>query len=496
MTVVPLAKLLILDDEAAQMKALCNILELEGYSTLGFTSPGSALQSVREHRFDLVLTDLTMPEMDGVAFLRAALEINSDLVGIVMTGNGTIDTAVQAMQAGALDYILKPFKLSTILPVLSRSLAVQRLRMENVALVAERNLSEARLRKSERHLRLMADAMPQIVCIARPDGSSESFNQRWYEFIGQVYSEPRGHGKEMGIEAILHPDDLERYRSLWKGASKFEGTFEVECRFLDRRIDCYRWHLGRAVPLRDELGEIVNWVGTYTDIDDHKRSSEDLEQRVNTRTVELQQSLRERSALLMEVHHRVRNNLEVICSLLSQQAERSERTIAEPLQAAHCRVMSMSLIHDQLYQSNTFSNLDLAEYIHRFTGQFLGLHRLGSSPINLDIKVKRVLVSLDVAIPCGLLLNELLTNAVRHAFSDGRPGNVRVFLEQPEPGWVELTVADNGTGLPAGLRVEDAQSLGFTVIRILVAQLGAHLKLTCEGGTAFAICWQLRERVE
>ena len=128
------AKLLIVDDEAAQMKALCNTLQHEGYASTGFTSAGKALVALREQEFDLVLTDLMMPEMDGITLLRGALEIDNNLVGIVMTGHGAIETAVDAMKAGALDYILKPFKLSSILPVLSRALAVRRLRMENIQL--------------------------------------------------------------------------------------------------------------------------------------------------------------------------------------------------------------------------------------------------------------------------------------------------------------------------------------------------------------------------
>src|SRR5690349_379898 len=99
------ARLLIVDDEAAQMKALCHTLEDEGYATTGFTVASEALKTLRPGQFDLVLTDLQMPEMDGIALLRAAQEIDRSLVGIVMTGHGTIDTAVEAMKAGALDYI-------------------------------------------------------------------------------------------------------------------------------------------------------------------------------------------------------------------------------------------------------------------------------------------------------------------------------------------------------------------------------------------------------
>jgi hypothetical protein len=119
------------DDETAQMKALCNTLQDHHYETTGFSVPQDALAAIRQGGFDLILADLMMPEMDGIALLKAALEISPNLVGIVMTGQGTIDTAVKAMKAGAVDYILKPFKLSAILPVLSRALAIRDLRAEN-----------------------------------------------------------------------------------------------------------------------------------------------------------------------------------------------------------------------------------------------------------------------------------------------------------------------------------------------------------------------------
>ena len=129
-----LAKLLIVDDETAQMTALCKTLSLEGYETVGFSSATEALGALRTQAFDLVLTDMMMPEMDGITLLRHAFEIDSNLVGIVMTGHGTIGTAVEALKAGALDYILKPFKLSAVLPVLHRALGVRQLRMENIQL--------------------------------------------------------------------------------------------------------------------------------------------------------------------------------------------------------------------------------------------------------------------------------------------------------------------------------------------------------------------------
>lgn len=130
----PRARLLILDDEQNQMQALCNTLREQGYAVSGFTAAADALSALREQGFDLLLTDLMMPEMNGIDVWEKALKIDSRLVGILMTGQGTIETAVEAMKAGALDYILKPFKLSIILPVISRALAVRQLRLDNAAL--------------------------------------------------------------------------------------------------------------------------------------------------------------------------------------------------------------------------------------------------------------------------------------------------------------------------------------------------------------------------
>jgi PAS domain S-box-containing protein len=136
------ASVLVVDDEARQLAALCDTLEDTGYKATGFTSARHALAALRETEFDLLLTDLTMPEMDGVALLRAAQAIDPHLVGVVATAHGTIDTAVRAMQAGALDYIVKPFTLSTALPVIERAIQVKRLRSENIQLREALALSE------------------------------------------------------------------------------------------------------------------------------------------------------------------------------------------------------------------------------------------------------------------------------------------------------------------------------------------------------------------
>jgi two-component system, sensor histidine kinase and response regulator len=128
------AHLIIVDDEVAHMRALCDTLGFEGYQVRGFHTPGDALQALSENQCDLLLTDLMMPEMDGIELFRAARSVDPDIAGVIMTGHGTIDTAVEALQIGALDYVLKPFRLNVILPVIARALEIRSLRIENAAL--------------------------------------------------------------------------------------------------------------------------------------------------------------------------------------------------------------------------------------------------------------------------------------------------------------------------------------------------------------------------
>ena len=129
-----LGRLLIVDDEVELLDALCETLGDEGYQAVGTSVPAEALGLVKKQEFDILLSDLMMPGMDGISMLRQVLELDAQIVGIIMTGQGTIQTAVEAMKIGAFDYLLKPFNLQTIGPILARAMDVSRLRRENVRL--------------------------------------------------------------------------------------------------------------------------------------------------------------------------------------------------------------------------------------------------------------------------------------------------------------------------------------------------------------------------
>jgi signal transduction histidine kinase len=152
MTTTRLARLLVVDDEATLMRSLCETLTDHGYEATGFTSAQAALAELRRVPFDLMLADLAMPEMDGIALLREALRQDAQLIGVIMTGEGTIGTAVEAMRSGAYDYILKPFKLGVILPMLQRALALRQLRADKAALEQQLRERAAELEVANREL--------------------------------------------------------------------------------------------------------------------------------------------------------------------------------------------------------------------------------------------------------------------------------------------------------------------------------------------------------
>ncbi len=178
-------------------------------------------------------------------------------------------------------------------------------RISNNTDITERKRAEEELRHSEQRYRFLADLMPQIVWTARPDGYLDYYNKRWYEFTGFVF----GAGGDDSWKPVLHPNDVELCLTLWYESVRTGGPYEIEYRFFDRQTESYRWHLGRALPMRDETGEIVMWAGTSTDIHDYKQAQqsllqthERLELLVQERTANLQAEITERTKVEAELH--------------------------------------------------------------------------------------------------------------------------------------------------------------------------------------------------
>ena len=201
----------------------------------------------------------------------------------------------------------------------------------------------------------------------------------------------------------------------------------------------------------------------------------------------LKASLREKDVLLEEVHHRVKNNLQVISSLLGLQA----RAISNPetrkkFEESQHRIQSMALLHERLYQSDDLTRIDFAEYLKRLAEQLFSVYG-ARKRIRLVTELEPLYFDLDTAVPCGLIVNELLSNALKYGFPKGRSGMVRLELRYLTPGTVSLTVEDDGAGLPVDFDWRTSSSLGLRLVRTLAEQLGGRVEWHRGPGTTFAI---------
>ena len=205
-------------------------------------------------------------------------------------------------------------------------------------------------------------------------------------------------------------------------------------------------------------------------------------------------SLREKEILLKEIHHRVKNNMQLVSSLLSLQSNHVQdpRTL-EMLKDSHGRIQSMALIHDKLYQSKDFSKVDFPDYIRNFTASLLKAYASDPSVISLELELGNVLLGMDAAIPCGLILNELVSNSFNHAFPKGNHGTIRIELFAQPDCTTTLLVSDNGVGFPQNVDFRNIDSMGMQLVCGLTQQINGTVDLERNPGTTFKISFPSTE---
>jgi two-component sensor histidine kinase len=211
-------------------------------------------------------------------------------------------------------------------------------------------------------------------------------------------------------------------------------------------------------------------------------------------------------ARIKEIHHRIKNNLQVISSLLSLEAERfNDSKVLNAFKESQNRVASMALIHEELYRGKGTDNLDFAAYLQKLTADLFGSYNLRNDDISLKLNLEQVDLSIDTAIPLGIIVNELVSNSLKHAFVDGRKGEMSITLQRAEDFTINrvsseaengckqnnfhymLTVKDNGKGIPEEINFQAADSLGLQLVSILVEQIDGCIELRRDQGTEFMI---------
>ncbi|MBV1878989.1 MAG: PAS domain S-box protein [Pseudomonadales bacterium] len=269
--------------------------------------------------------------------------------------------------------------------------------------------------------------------------------------------------------------------------------------------------------VRDDNDNETAYVSIVRDVTDRKNTESELEKhRLNLQSMidektealtyeirenkqvqrELAESLKEKELLLKEVHHRVKNNMQVISSLLNIQAETvGDEIFASLLGESQQRIKSMSLIHENLYQSVDLTAIDFNDYINMLANSLQRFYAVKGSVVRLDIQVDHVLLDIETAVPCGLIINELISNSLKHAFEGVETyGLINVNFNLHENYYV-LVISDNGIGLPDGFKLDSLNSMGMEIVSILTQQLDGKLKYISDHGTRFEISFPRKEKI-
>lgn len=398
---------------------------------------------------DVILSDYTMPMLDARRALELLDERGLSIPFIVVSGTIGEDSAVAMMRQGASDYLLKD-RLGRLATAVKHALFEGKLQEEKRRTERALAASEARFEAFMRHL-------PAVAFIQDESGRLLYVN----------------HESDRETAAQLRQGDMRI-----PAGSPNQAVEEITVDGRVRQMLAFRFlfHDAAGHPL---LG------GVSVDITEQKAIE-----------MELSKALAGKDVLLREVHHRVKNNLQTISSLLHMQAEGLPDVAArQALSDAQRRVHSMALIHEQMYGDKDMDVVNFGEYAQRLARDLLDSFAAPAADVRLRFATDPVCLTMDRMIPCGLILNELITNSLKYAFPPGRGGEILVALRSSDAGTVTLTVADDGVGLPAGGATQRSGSLGMRIVQILTAQLGGVFEQKSRNGVRSTVTFSKSDRL-
>ncbi|MBW4518751.1 MAG: PAS domain S-box protein [Scytolyngbya sp. HA4215-MV1] len=340
---------------------------------------------------------------------------------------------------------------------------------------------EAALRESNHRFTTLTETAPVAIFRYDADGNCSYVNDRWCEMTGQ----PSKTG--MGTEWLqtLHPEDRDRTINAWSHwvESHQPGEFfQNEARIV-RPDGSILWYYCQVTPETNANGELIGYIGTLTDIHDRKQAE-----------AKLQASLREKEVLLKEIHHRVKNNLQIVYSLLRLQRRKlKDQLAANALLDSQSRIEAIALIHEKLYQSEDLSRINLADYIPSLITNLVSTYNINRIQLDLRIAIEPALLNIDKAIRCGLIINELLSNSLKYAFPLSKQCDPCIYVNLTKVKinannfTYSLNIGDNGAGLPHHVDMSNLSTLGLQLVQGFVQQLKGTLQANCQSGTEFHI---------
>lgn len=349
----------------------------------------------------------------------------------------------------------------------------------NEGLEAHIESRTAALRQSEERFRQIAENIREVFWIAEPEDNkllyiSPAFAEVWGT-TGSDLSEVSRVWRDS-----LHADDVSRVLDVVQNI-RTGDDYDLEYRIV-RPDGEIRWVRARGFPVTNAAGEVYRVAGVIDDVTERQQALD-----------QIKSSLHEKEVLLKEIHHRVKNNMQVITSLLSLQAKTiGDKHALAVFQDSQNRVKSMALIHETLYQSKDLSRINFAEYLQKLVAHVSRSYHLRPEAVKINVSVNDAFLPIDTAVPCGLILNELASNALKYAFPAPTTGEVNIAFRRMNDDYI-LSVSDTGVGLPADFDPEVSKSLGMKLVHMLTSQLSGEVQCRNGVGTSFEITFPVEK---
>jgi len=347
---------------------------------------------------------------------------------------------------------------------------------DQIAMVIHRKKTEEEVQERERFLSSMFESIQDGISILGEDYTILRVNktmENWYSHALPIV------GKKC-YEAYHLRDRICDVCPTRKTIATSEAAYEVVPK-VGSASEVTGWLDLFSFPLIDKnTGQMKGVIEYVRDITERKKAED-----------RLQGSLQEKEVLLREIHHRVKNNMQVISSLLNLQSRRIKDTdVLEMFKESQRRIRSMALIHERLYQSSDLSRIEFSEYLRNLATHLFHSYQVDASRVQLKIEAEAVNLNINTAIPCGLIVNELISNALKHGFPEGRSGRVGIDLHRLEGDGYSLRVVDDGVGFPEGLDFRKTETLGMQIVNTLASQIDASIDLGRDKGTEFTLRFQ------